>query len=192
MTRGLLGGTFDPPHIGHLIAAREALERLGLDRVAFLPAAVPPHKTGSPISPAAHRLAMLRAAVAGEARFEIEEAELDRTGPSYTVDTLRALRTAAPGTDLVLLLGADQHAELSTWREPAAVRELARLVVIVRAGEVPDGAVERLDMPRIDISSTLVRERVARGLSVRWLVPGAVEQYIEDQGLYRTGRRAAG
>ena len=192
MTRGLLGGTFDPPHIGHLIAARAALERLGLDRVAFLPAAEPPHKTARHVSPAAQRLAMLRAAVAGEPRFEIEEAELDRTGPSFTVDTLRALRAAAPGTDLVLLLGADQYAELPTWREPAAVRELARLVVIGRAGEVPEGAVERLDMPRIDISSTLVRERVAGGLSVRWLVPRAVEQYIEDQGLYRTGRGAAG
>lgn len=192
MIRGLFGGTFDPPHIGHLVAAREALERLGLDRVAFVPAAQPPHKPGRGVTAAAHRLAMLQAALTDEPRFEIEEMELQRPGPSYTVDTLRTMRGVRPEDQLVLLLGADQYAELQTWREPEAVATLARLVVVARAGEAPAPGVERLEMPRLDVSSTLVRERVGRGLSVRWLVPPAVEQYIEIHRLYRTGHGVAG
>jgi nicotinate-nucleotide adenylyltransferase len=189
---GLLGGTFDPPHIGHLIAAQDALQVLGLERVALVPAAVPPHKQDRPVTPVNHRLAMLRLALAGDPRLILETLELERVGPSYTVDTLRIL--AARGHELYLLMGTDQYAEFATWREPSQVRRLATLGVLRRAGEdagageFPDdvGYLPVRDVPvtRIDVSSTLIRDAVAAGRAIRYLVPAPVEAYIREHCLY--------
>ena len=192
MRLGLLGGTFDPPHIGHLIAAQDALQVLALERVALLPAAIPPHKQDRPVTPVSHRLAMLQLACADDPRLTVETLELERAGPSYTVDTLRTL--AGRGHELFLLMGADQYAEFSTWREPRAVRQLATLGVMRRAGEdaragpEPDdvGYLPIRDVPvtRVDISSTMIREAVAAGRSICYLVPPAVAAYIRAHGLY--------
>jgi nicotinate-nucleotide adenylyltransferase len=198
---GLFGGTFDPPHYGHLIVAQDAALALGLDRILFVPAAVPPHKMEAAVTPAVSRLRMLELATADDPRFGIETVELDREGPSFTVDTLRSLRKAHPADELVLLVGADQFAEFSTWREPDEIRRLAGLAVLSRAGSVPagraagttepapgvvelDGGAVAVAVTRIDISSTMVRGRVAAGLPVRYLVPVAVEQYIAEHRLY--------
>jgi nicotinate-nucleotide adenylyltransferase len=192
---GLLGGTFDPPHIGHLIAAQDALQVLALDCVALVPAAIPPHKQDRQVSLVHHRLAMLRLACAEDQRFTLETIELERIGPSYTVDTLRVL--GGRGNQLFLLIGTDQYAEFGTWRDPAGVRRLATLGVMRRAGEeaaartsVEDvGYLPVLDVPvtRVDISSTLVRDAVAAGRSIRYLVPSPVEAYIREHHLYRAG-----
>jgi nicotinate-nucleotide adenylyltransferase len=198
---GLFGGTFDPPHTGHLIVAQDAALALGLDRILFVPAARPPHKTGTVVSPAPLRLAMLELAVGGDPRFVIDRTELERSGPSFTVDTLRTLAGAWPGTALTLLIGADQYAEFGTWREPDTIRQLARVAVLDRGpgtggapGPAPaarplgDGVVA-VSVTRIDVSSTEVRRRVAAGLPIRYLVPAAVEQFIVDHRLY--GRNGA-
>jgi nicotinate-nucleotide adenylyltransferase len=186
---GIFGGTFDPPHIGHLIVAQDAWAALRLDRVVFIPAAVPPHKSELPITPAEVRLEMLRAAVAGDPRFEVSDLELRRTGPSYTVDTLRALHEAEPDATLYFLLGVDQFREFHSWREPEEVARLARLVVLSRGGEsVEVGGVpphRRLEVTRVDLSATAIRARVAAGEPIRYLVPAAVEAVIEREGLYR-------
>jgi len=186
---GVLGGTFDPPHHGHLIVASDALEVLGLDRILLVPAAEPPHKPGSVFASGGQRLAMLQSAVAGDDRFVVEEMELERRGPSYTVDTLRALRAREPDAELIFLLGIDQFRAFGRWRQPDQVAVLARLGVLSRAGEVPDlsgpwGAVG-VPVTRVDISSTEIRRRVAGGLQVRYHVPEAVRRIIEREGLYR-------
>jgi nicotinate-nucleotide adenylyltransferase len=197
---GLLGGTFDPPHLGHLIVAQDAALALGLDRIVFIPAAVPPHKLGQPITPAPLRARMLELALDADQRFGIDALELERSGPSFTVDTLRDLSRREPATEWTLLLGADQFAEFSTWREPDEIRRLARLAVLSRGGN--DGretaaravaGVTAVPVTRIDISSTEVRRRVAAGRPIRYLVPAAVEQFIFEQGLYvRNGTPSAG
>ncbi|HSJ14692.1 MAG TPA: nicotinate-nucleotide adenylyltransferase [Longimicrobiales bacterium] len=191
MSTGVFGGTFDPPHLGHLIVAQDALELLGLDRLLFVPAAQPPHKQDRVVTPAPHRLAMLRLAVADDPRFAIEPLELERAGPSWTVDTLRELARRPATAELVLLMGADQYAELDGWREPAEVRRLARIAVLHREGRTErplGGGMDVVDVAvtRIDISSTAVRARVAAGGSIRYLVPPAVAAYIAEHGLYRT------
>jgi nicotinate-nucleotide adenylyltransferase len=183
---GIFGGTFDPPHIGHLIAAQDALHLLPLDKVLFIPALVPPHKQQRGISPAAVRLRMIQAATQGDTRFEVSDVELKRTGrPSYTVDTLRELR----GEDeLFLLLGVDQVREFSTWHQPEEVLRLAQLVMMARDGieEPPKGGIVQHTVPvtRIDISSTLIRQRVAAGRPIRYMVPVAVEEIIAAERLY--------
>jgi nicotinate-nucleotide adenylyltransferase len=187
---GIFGGTFDPPHTGHLIAAQDACEALSLARFIFVPAADPPHKQGTGVSAAAVRLEMLNAAVSGDSRFEVSSLELERAGPSYTVDTLRALAAKYPGATLNLLIGVDQVREFSTWREADEVKRLAQIVMLARAGESdpgPEASFVRqvVHVTRIDVSSTLVRERVAAGRSVRYLVPDAVEKIIVRDGLYR-------
>jgi nicotinate-nucleotide adenylyltransferase len=191
---GVLGGTFDPPHTGHLIVAQDAALALGLDRILFIPAARPPHKVGRTMSPPEIRLKLLQLAVAGDDRFGIDTLELERTGPSFTVDTLRALRLKEPATSWTLLVGADQYAEFETWREPEAIRSLARIGVLAREGREPaargngvDGGpgVVGVSVTRIDISSTALRARVAAGLPIRYMVPDAVERFIREHGLYR-------
>jgi len=186
---GLLGGTFDPPHIGHFIAAQDVYLALGLDRILFIPAHAPPHKRGRVITPAAVRLQMLEAAVAGDPRFGVDTLELDRKGVSYTVDTLRALREREPGWELYLLLGTDQARDFETWREPAEIARLARLVVMSRGG-IEAGPMawpaETVSVTRIDVSSTEVRARLAEGKPARYLVPDGTLRVIEREGLYRT------
>ena len=189
MRVGILGGTFDPPHIGHLIAATDASEGLGLDLVLFVPTGVQPLKAGKEATLAAHRLAMVNLLVAGDARFSVDSMEIDRGGLSFTVDTLRTLRQRWPaGTvDLVLLLGADAAAQFPQWKEPAAVKTLAEVVVLTR-GDAPVAAppgMRELQTRRVDVSSTEIRDRVKAGKPVRALVTDPVAAYIAQSGLYR-------
>jgi nicotinate-nucleotide adenylyltransferase len=189
MRIGVLGGTFDPPHHGHLIAASDAFHALALDRMLLVPAAVPPHKRTLVRTSAALRLEMTRAAVAGDPRFLVDDLELRRDGPSYTVDTLRALRERCLGADLFLLVGADAARDLHTWRAPQEIARLATLVVVSRAGDhpLPTGALPAMQVPvtRVDISASDIRRRVAQGESVRYFVPESVRTIIEREGLYR-------
>ena len=196
---GVFGGTFDPIHVAHLAVAEAARDAVGLARVLFVPAGEPPHKRGRAISPAEHRLAMVRAAVAGNDGFSVSRMELDRRGPSYTVDTLRDLRAEDPSADLALVLSAEAFLELPTWREPAAILGLAGLVVAPRDG-YPDASpdfLERhfpgarartvfLDGPRMRLSASELRARATAGRSLRYLVPDAVAAYIGDHALYQT------
>ncbi|HET8953084.1 MAG TPA: nicotinate-nucleotide adenylyltransferase [Solirubrobacteraceae bacterium] len=199
MRIGLLGGTFNPPHIGHLVCAQEAWSQLGLDRVWLLPVHAPPHKAPDGDPGVEHRLAMCEAAVAGDERLEVSRVEADVPGRSYTVDTLNRLHEARPEDQLTFIVGGDMAGSLPQWREPRAILELCSLGVAARDGVGREQVLERLDrdlpgasdrigffdMPRIDISSTLVRRRVADGRPVRYLVPGPVAAYIEREGLYR-------
>jgi nicotinate-nucleotide adenylyltransferase len=192
---GLLGGTFDPPHIGHLVCAQEALSQLELDRVLLVPARVPPHKAIAADPGVEHRVAMCEAAVAGDDRFGVSRADADREGPAYTVDLLRSL---AGDDELTFIVGGDMAHSLPTWRDPEGVLALARLGVAEREGVRRADIAERLaalagagervvffDMPRLDISSSQIRRRVAEGRPLRYLVPDAVAGYIEREGLYR-------
>lgn len=181
---GVFGGTFDPVHVGHLAIALAALETLPLDRVVFVPARRSPLKERAPVAAAEHRLAMLERATEDEPRFSVSRIELERDGPSYTVDTLEAL--SGEGR-LFLILGADASADLERWKDPDRVRALATVVVARRpgaAGSVPGGAVT-LDTPLMDISARQLRERAARARSLRYLVPDPVCRYIEEHALYR-------
>jgi nicotinate-nucleotide adenylyltransferase len=180
---GVFGGTFDPVHVGHLAIANAALDELGLDRVYFVPARRSPLKQADPIASAEDRLAMLTAAIAGEPRFHVSGVELDRKGPSFTVDTLESLRGQGP---LFLILGSDAYADFERWREPARIRDLATIVLAARPGapNAPHG-VRMLDSPLMDISSRELRARAARGRSLRYLVPEAALRYIEEHRLYR-------
>lgn len=188
MTTGIFGGTFDPPHVGHLIVAQDAALALGLDRILFVPAAAPPHKRAADLTPAALRLRMLELAVHGDDRFAVDDLELRRPGASFTVDTLRALHARQPGEAWTLLIGIDQYREFDGWREPGVIRDLARIGVLTRAGAGTDAATDEgvatVEVTRIDISSTLVRSRVAQGLPIRYMVPQAVEQFIFEHRLY--------
>lgn len=186
---GIFGGSFDPVHHGHLIVARAALEQLGLAEVRFVPAREQPFKRGRHRAPAADRLEMLRLATAGEAGFRVDGLELERPGPSYTVDTLRELAAREPARRFILLLGADAAREVSSWHEAAAIPGLADVAVLVRGGEgapaVAPGS-RLVPVPAIEISATEVRRRVAAGLSIRYWVPDAVAGHIAARGLYRT------
>jgi nicotinate-nucleotide adenylyltransferase len=189
---GLFGGTFDPPHLGHLALAEWARERLRLDRVVFVPAGDPPHKRGRILTRAATRLAMTELAIAGREGFALSRIEIDREGPSYTVDTLRALRDSHPGSRWWLLIGEDSLAELSTWKEPEAIVRLATPAVAIRPGSrvrrTPRAfgrPVAWLDNPPIEVSSSDVRARARRGASIRFLVPDAVERFVVASRLYR-------
>ncbi|MEP6638669.1 MAG: nicotinate-nucleotide adenylyltransferase [Chloroflexota bacterium] len=203
---GVFGGTFDPIHVAHLAVAEEAAEALGLERVVFIPAGQPPHKPGQAITPATDRLAMVELAIAGNERFAVDRLEVDRAGPSWTVDTLEALRTsrlaAGVSPDLTLVLSAEAFLGLMTWREPRRVLELARVVVAPRDGYPdagPDFLAEHLpesadratflDGPRLRLSASELRARAASGRSLRYLVPDAVAAYIGDHDLYQDQRR---
>jgi nicotinate-nucleotide adenylyltransferase len=194
---GILGGTFNPLHIGHLVCAEEACAQLGLDRVLLVPVAAPPHKEARDDPGAQARVEMCRLAVAGNGRLEVSTIEVDRGGLSYTVDTLREIHARAPEDDLTFIVGGDMAASLPTWREPQAILELARLGVAERSGVRRDDILERVsglgvadrvvffEMPRLDISSSDVRARVAAGRPIRYLVPDAVARFIAERALYR-------
>ncbi|MEZ4589179.1 MAG: nicotinate-nucleotide adenylyltransferase [Gemmatimonadales bacterium] len=187
MDVGILGGSFDPIHHGHLIAARSVAETLGLDAVWFIPAGQQPFKTGQHGATPSHRLAMTELAAAGESCFRVDPIEVERAGPSYTVDTVTALAERHPETRFHLLLGADAAQLFPTWRDPDGVRARARLVVFERTGDPipPRVADQTVRVPRIDISSTEIRERVRRGQTIRYLVPEAVSRYVDAHDLYR-------
>lgn len=195
MQIGLLGGTFDPVHIGHLIGAQAAADQIGLDQVLFVPAANPPHKSTIPISEAEHRVAMLKLAVADNDRFGIHLDEVERGGASYTIDTIRRFRqTLAPQDELFFILGADNLAEFTTWKDWGSICRESRLISLKREGfsaadySIPEPLqqVEILwvDMPLIGISATDIRSRIAAGASIGYWVPQAVAEYIESHSLY--------
>ncbi len=184
---GMLGGTFDPPHLGHLIAAQDVYERLGLDRLVIVPAARPPHR--EPTLAADERLALVRAAFAGDPRFEVSEIELRRDGPSWTVETLERLRADDEAADLFLVIGVDQYRTFAEWREPDRILRLARLAVMPRDGGLPEPderfPFEVVPVTRVDVSSTRVRERLEAGLTVRYLVPETIRERLEKSWIRR-------
>jgi nicotinate-nucleotide adenylyltransferase len=197
---GILGGTFNPPHLGHLVMAQEALVRLGLDRVVLMPVHAPPHKLlADDEDPGAEaRLALCRLATADDDRREVSDLEARGPGPSFTVNTLRELHERDPEHDLIFIVGGDMAESLPRWREPEAVLALARLAVAERAGVRREqialrlgglaGAADRVtffNMPRIDVSSSAIRARVATGEPIRYLVPDAVAAQIAERGYYR-------
>ena len=187
---GLFGGSFDPIHHGHLLVAQAAAEVLGLGEIRFVPAREQPFKAGEHSATAADRADMVEQAIAGSPGMRLERLELDRPGPSYTVDTLRALRQREPGSSFVLLVGSDAAMGVPRWHEASELSRLARLVAFGRAGTtagaLPPG-IEYITVPAVEISSTAVRERVRRGQSIRYWVPDAVADFIAARGLYRDG-----
>ena len=187
---GLFGGSFDPIHHGHLIVGRAVAETLGLEELRFMPAGEQPFKQGRHVASASEGATMVALAVAGEAGLAVERCEVDRPGPSYTVDTLRTLRSREPGQDFTLVVGADATRELDQWREAAALPALARIVAVARPGapRPASALVERVvEVPAVDLSATQIRRRVAEGRSIRYLVPDAVAEFIAIHGLYRDG-----
>ncbi len=216
---GILGGTFDPIHTAHLRCAEEIREAYSLDRILFIPSAVPPHKHSSRVTPAAHRLAMVKLAIRGARHFEASAIEINRRGRSYSVDTLRALQTRYRGAALTFLIGIDAFREIATWKEvrslfhlcdivvmsrpPEPVPRLSRLVPVVAREDfcyrAKTNVLEHVSGHRIwfhrlrdlDISASDIRQRVADGLSIRYLVPAAVQAYIERHDLYRRKRTTA-
>lgn len=205
---GIFGGTFDPVHYGHLLLAETCREQAGLDRVLFLPAAIPPHKQRWSLSPAPSRVEMLRLAIGGHEGLGVSTLEVERGGVSYTVDTLQQIQAENPTAELFFLMGADSLAEFHTWRAPGRICELAIPVVVRRAGMAepdlrelqPFASVQRLEqirqvqvtMPVIELSSTDIRDRVAAHKSIRFRTPRAVEKYIETHGLYVRQEPSAG
>lgn len=198
---GVMGGTFDPIHHGHLVAAEGARHRYGLERVLFVPAACSPHKAGQAVTPGHHRLAMALLATVSNPWFDVSALELERPAPSYTIDTLRALQAAlGPETELYFITGADAILEILRWRDPEALLRAARFVAATRPGYAPErleavtarlpadlrGRVEYLEVPALAISSTDLRRRVREGMPIRYLVPEPVEHYIRKNGLYAT------
>ena len=185
MRVGVFGGTFDPVHVGHLAIAHAAVESVPLDRVVFVLAKRSPLKERGPVAGEADRLRMLEVAIADEPRFAASRIELDREGPSYTVDTLERLGGA---DDLFLILGSDAIADFPRWKDPDRIAALATLVVADRPGapeRIGEAPIVRFDAPRLDISSRELRARAARGLSLRYLVPDPTWKHIEARGLYR-------
>jgi nicotinate-nucleotide adenylyltransferase len=194
---GLFGGTFDPIHVAHLVLAEQAREQLKLDRVLFMPSAQPPHKLDREISPAKLRLEMVELAVAGFPEFEVSYLEVNREGPSYTVDTLKAVKTKHPDAELFLLLGGDMLADFPNWRSPDEILSLATLGVMQRDGSPTEpplmlaGKVQTVNAPLLDISGTDLRRRVKEGRSIRFFVPAAVEAFIRSHGLYGSAKEPA-
>jgi nicotinate-nucleotide adenylyltransferase len=190
LTTGILGGTFDPIHLGHLRAAESAREALQLDKVVFVPARVPPHRPDA-VSPPLDRYAMVALATSGHAAFSASDIELRREGPSYTVDTVGTWLQENPGDDVVIIVGSDTFPDMATWRDPERLFAMCRIAVVDRPGEArgelagaPPGT-RRVEGPGLPISATLVRRRARAGQSVRYLVPDGVADYISKRGLYR-------
>ncbi len=187
---GVLGGTFDPIHIGHLAAASEVFAALSLDRVLVVPAAEQPFKRGAEVARGEDRLAMARVAVAADPRLEVSAVDIDRGAPTYTIDTMSDLDAAYPGSTWYFVTGADALARLDEWRDSARLRELATFVGVTRPGyDVPAGLsdIPLVEVPALGVSSTDVRRRVSLGLPIRYLVPDAVADYIGEHHLYRGG-----
>lgn len=194
---GVLGGTFDPPHVGHLLAASDAMERLGLDRVLFIPARQSPYKVGSPPTAGSHRIAMLRLMLGDDPRFEVDPIEVERPGLSYMVDTITELRGRWPEASFTLLLGEDSAAGLGGWRDLPRLLSLASVGVLARGGGgperreaganlLPPGASGGLlETRRIEVSASEIRARVARRLPIRGFVSDSVAAYVAEHGLYR-------
>jgi nicotinate-nucleotide adenylyltransferase len=211
---GILGGTFNPPHLGHLAIARHAREELGLQRVVMMPAHIPPHKGSEEDPGPEHRLRMCRLCVAGAEGLSVCALEIERGGPSYTVDTLQSIHSSHPDAELTFILGADTASTLPAWREPARLLELAGLAVAARTGSDREGVLDTVEellasarpdmsdrrfrgirflhMPTIEVSSSMVRERAARGAPIEGLVGEAVAGYIHEHRLYAGRAQADG
>ena len=191
MRLGVLGGTFDPPHVGHLLAASDAFEALALDKLLFVPAKVPPFKSRTVQASPDQRQQMLELTVGSDPRFEASRIELDRDGLSFTVDTLEALAKETPGVSLFMLIGEDLATQIASWRDAARIVDLATIVVLVRATSDEQSALEstlpmtRLATRHIELSSTEIRERVKAGRSIHGFVTDAVAAFIDAAGLYR-------
>jgi nicotinate-nucleotide adenylyltransferase len=186
-----MGGTFDPIHVGHLIIAEEALDRLSLEKVVFVPAARPPHKREGDVTPVLDRLEMVRLAIDGNPRLALSDIEARRPSVSYTIETIRELRTALGGEELLFIMGADSLTQFLTWKDPEGLLSTCTFVVVPRPGVdigsvAPDvrARVRLLDMPLIGISSRDIRERVRLGRTIRYLVPAKVHAFIEKKKLY--------
>lgn len=210
MRLGIFGGTFDPVHYAHLLLAESCREQLKLDQVWFLPAAVPPHKQQRELAPADARVEMLELAIAGQAAFQVSKYEIERGGVNYTADTLSHFKSEDPQRELFFLMGADSLKDLPNWRDPARLCQAAIPVVVHRAipgsqtdggsldfgvlsGLIPPETIDvirqhQVSLPRIDLTSSDLRARVAEGRSIRYRTPRAVESYIESHGLYRSAR----
>ena len=197
MRIGVFGGTFDPPHVGHLILAADAFEALRLDKLFFVPARAQPLKVDRPaIASATERLEMVRLAIAGDSRYSVDDAEISREGLSFTVDTLEGLSVRFEESQLFLLLGEDSLASFDRWRKPERIRELATLAVMYRvrpgAGtktsrpSLKRKGVETLSTRQVDVSSTEIRQRLADGKSIRGFVPESVEKFIASRRLYES------
>lgn len=198
---GILGGTFDPIHLAHLVMAQEARVKLALDRVLFVPVAVPPHKPQEAPAPLAHRMAMVALAIGGNPDFVLSRADVDRPPPHYSLDMVRLIREEWGGDaeHLFFIMGLDSLRNLPAWHQPEELVKLCRLTVLCRPGHradweeleahIPDIAsrLELVEMPQMDISSTGIRRRVREGWPIRYLVPDEVEAYIQRHGLYREG-----
>ncbi len=189
---GVFGGTFDPPHVGHAVIARDLVAQGDLDTLVWMPARHPPHKPDGPFAGAGARLKMVRAAVEGVAAQDWSDIELAREGPSYMVDTLRLLRDEYSETDLVLIIGVDQFARFSEWKEPEEVARMAQLWILAREGQEPadiDPGVEvdwrPVEVSRVDVSSSEVRRCVREGKRFQHLIPDGVAEIIEREGLYQ-------
>lgn len=204
MRLGVFGGTFDPVHLGHLILAEQCREQARFDRVLFIPAARPPHKLERELTSFERRVEMLALALSGQPAFQIDELEKERAGPSFTVHTLEHLRRRHAEDELALIIGSDSLQDLPQWYEPRRILEMAELVVVPRPGAALMSDEEMrgrfhlradfplrvcvADVPLIEIASRDIRRRISEGRSIRYLVPRAVEAYIEDKGLYRSDR----
>jgi nicotinate-nucleotide adenylyltransferase len=199
---GVIGGTFDPIHYGHLAAAEEARVKVELEKVMFVVAGLPPHKMDEEVTPVEHRLAMVELGIASNPFFEISRVDVDRPGPSYTVDTISILREQSGGeAEFFFVMGLDSLVELPSWHEPHRLIQLCRLIAVKRPGFQVDLArleasvpgisarLEIIDMPEVDISSTDLQRRVREGLPIKYQVPDKVEKYIEEHRVYR---RSAG
>ena len=201
MRLGIFGGTFDPVHFGHLALAEECLAVAGLDEVWLVPAASPPHKGGKKLSRFDQRKEMLELAIAGNEKFKVEPMEADRPGPSFTIDTLEEIHKRKPSDELFLIIGGDSALEFSTWKDPAKIASLATIIVRIRPGVimpteqefvsqlgkelgVPPKVIFVSGPPYLDVSSSLLKERVINNKSVRYLLPRAVEVYIQQKKLY--------
>ena len=189
---GVFGGTFDPPHVGHILLACDAREALNLDRLIFVPTGAQPLKVDNPpVASPQDRLEMVRLAVADDAYYTVDDAEINRKGLSYTVDTLEHLSQRNPGARLFLLLGEDAVASFDKWRDPGRIRDLATVALMRRGGsssgglgDLPEGVIE-VSTRRIDVSSTEIRERLRADKSIKGFVPESVERFIDARGLYR-------
>ncbi|HLX11708.1 MAG TPA: nicotinate-nucleotide adenylyltransferase [Bacteroidota bacterium] len=192
MKLGIFGGSFNPPHNGHLIVAQSVQDQLKLDKIVFVPCASPPHKLNARLAPADSRLAMTAMAVQGNGRFEASDAEVRRGGVSYTVDTLKYFLEIYSRAELFLIIGIDNYLEFHTWRSPEEIMDLAELVVMNREGytnDLPSRAATKrvrfVDVPSIGISGTMIRLHVRTGRQIRYLVPADVENYIKNYHLYK-------
>ncbi len=201
---GVIGGTFDPIHYGHLAAAEEARVKMDLERVLFVVAGMPPHKLDEEVTPVEHRLAMVSLAIASNPYFEISRVDVDRPGPSYTVDTMSILQEQlGQETAMFFIMGLDSLSELLTWHQPQRLIRLCRLAAVSRPGFEIDLAeletsvpgitsrVDIIDMPEVDISSSELQQRVRDGLPIKYQVPEEVERYIMEHGLYRQSAGSA-